>query len=261
MTKQHIDRLVILDSILGGTKKYYSRKELLNAVNRRLYKPISISSLDKDIRGLRELLECQSQRVRLHSGQKEGYCYDTKGGYSLFEDFVDERDVRNLILLVEFLISKYPDLCPEMIETAVRLTARCPSLDVKELFAAAVRRHQRLRRDRKEIGIIKNLRESCYESKAIKASVIHLSGKMIEMVVSPLELVSMSGELWLACTLHSKEGEYSFKMLPIANIDDFHHTDERFKTTDNYANLIEQDFDAHILTDLIRMELHEKVSH
>lgn len=89
--KQSTERLQLIDELIAGKRKIIGREALVAELNKRLDEPISVSSLDKDLRYLRELLDAADPDVKLIVDPVNGYRY-SEPGYSYFKLAITESD-------------------------------------------------------------------------------------------------------------------------------------------------------------------------
>ena len=96
-TRHSLVRLEILDQLISKNKGIKTREGLLKLVNSKLAENVSIDTLDKDLRELRDLIAMSTDKVELINSHGAGYYY-TKDNYSYFRNSVNDED-RNLLML------------------------------------------------------------------------------------------------------------------------------------------------------------------
>lgn len=96
-TRHSLVRLEIIDQLISKNKGIKSREGLLKLVNSKLAEDISVFTLDKDLKDLKELIARSTDKVELKKSHGDGYYY-TQDNYSYFRNSVTEED-RNLLML------------------------------------------------------------------------------------------------------------------------------------------------------------------
>jgi predicted DNA-binding transcriptional regulator YafY len=96
-TRHSLARLEILDQLISKNKGIKTREGLLKMVNSKLADNISVFTLDKDLKDLKDLISSSTDKVELKKTPGAGYYY-TKDNYSYFRNSVNDED-RNLLML------------------------------------------------------------------------------------------------------------------------------------------------------------------
>ena len=96
-TRHSLARLEILDQLISKNKGIKTREGLLKLINSKLSENISVFTLDKDLKDLKELIARSTDKVELKKSPGAGYYY-TKDNYSYFRNSVNDED-RNLLML------------------------------------------------------------------------------------------------------------------------------------------------------------------
>jgi len=89
--KQSVERVQMIDDLISSGKRIIGREALAAQLNKRLDEPISLSSLDKDLKYLRDLLDTSGSGVQLVNDPTRGYTY-SEPGFSYFKSSITESD-------------------------------------------------------------------------------------------------------------------------------------------------------------------------
>lgn len=107
--KLHNERLVILDELLSKSSVPIAKVNLVKKLNSRLPEKISVSSFDKDVRELKDLLDDYAFRnqveISLVNKRDAGYYYSIPG-FRLFGNSLSNDD-RNLLLYANSLFEVF----------------------------------------------------------------------------------------------------------------------------------------------------------
>lgn len=93
LAKHSNERLELIDQLLFKYKHIPDRTKFLKLVNAQLPndQQISISTLDKDIKNLREMLEIKHPDIKLESSKEIGFYYSEKG-FSFYRNSINDDD-------------------------------------------------------------------------------------------------------------------------------------------------------------------------
>jgi len=107
ISKHSHERLELLDQLLFKYKHIPDREHFLKLVNAKLShdRQVSVSTLDKDIKALRELLEVKHPQVQLLKSKEIGFHY-SESGFSYFRNSINDDD-KALLELAKNLFSVF----------------------------------------------------------------------------------------------------------------------------------------------------------
>jgi hypothetical protein len=212
-------RLQLLDARLGGEHYFETRKQLLNEVNRLLPVDgkISYSTLDQDIRGLKNEIERRGLDVPLRQAGK-GYRY-SEMGFSLFKDTVQDKEVFQMKWLLDMAWHfTDPDHYTDCIRMAEKMTGSCPTKNPSEEFKrkrcfmmdASLTNHEK--------SFLNRLLVFIESESTLRIKVRTAPEGTAEIHMSPLTLIWRRDGLWVAGILQSKKGKHGVRVIAVSTL-------------------------------------------
>jgi hypothetical protein len=240
MTGVTMKRLSLYDNLLGGKSYFKTRQDLLDRVNSSLQsdRQISLSSLDKDLRALRDELESRNSPVTLRDPRK-GYRY-SEYGFSLYKGNVNDWDVFQMKMLLDMaepFMNK--ELHRELIRMAEKITGSCitknPSVEFNKrlknflIDLPPLSDHEKMHQ--------KPLLERIESESTLLLKVKSEGSGAGEFHVIPLTLILRPDGLWLAGKLLPKLGDsHRVCVIPVADIQNYVYSNLEFKDREDFES-------------------------
>ena len=228
-------RLQLLDARLGGVHYYETREQLLNDVNRHLPLDgkISYSTLDQDIRGLKNEIERRGLDVTLRQAGK-GYRY-SEVGFSLFKDTVQDKEVFQMKWLLD--VARHftdEDHYRDCIRMAEKMTGSCPTKNPSEEFKrkrcfmmdASLTNHEK--------SFLNPLLEYIDLESTLRIKVKTAPEGTAAIHMSPWTLIWRRDGLWLAGMLQSKKGKHGVRVIRVSSIMETGYSSLTFQRPEDY---------------------------